>query len=86
MEQKIPPENDNTQPPPEKKVVEDVADVSVQHEEIKIQDVVATKKKKEKKPLEVIEENVILEQNEIEKAFYEEQPKPNFGYRRGITL
>jgi hypothetical protein len=86
LEQKIPPENDNTQPPPEKKVVEDVADVSVQHEEIKIQDVVATKKKKEKKPLEVIEENVILEQNEIEKAFYEEQPKPNFGYRRGITL
>jgi hypothetical protein len=89
LEQKIPPENDNTPLPPEKKVVEDVADVSVQHEEIKIQDVVATqkiKKKKEKKPLEVIEENVILEQNEIERAFYEEQPKPNFGYRRGITL
>jgi hypothetical protein len=44
------------------------------------------KKKKEKKPLEVSEENVILEQDKIEKTFYEEQPRPDLGYRRGISL
>jgi len=90
LEKQIPPEDDNSPPPPKKeKVMEDVVDVILPSEEIKIQDVVAKqkiKKKKEKKPLEVIEESVILEQNEIERAFYEEQPKPNFGYRRGITL
>jgi hypothetical protein len=90
LEKQIPPEDDNSSPPPKKeKVTEDVVGVILPSEEIKIQDVVVNKKqklKKEKKPLEVIEENVILEQNEIEKAFYEEQPMPDLGYRRGISL
>ena len=36
--------------------------------------------------LVVKEEIGILEQDEIERAFYEEPTKPNFGYRRGISL
>jgi hypothetical protein len=28
----------------------------------------------------------VVEQDEIERAFYEEQPKPDMGYRRGISL
>jgi len=90
LEKQIPPEDDNFPPPPKKeKVMEDVVDVILPSEEVKIQDVVVKKKqknKKEKKPLAISEENVILEQNEIERAFYEEQPKPDFGYRRGISL
>jgi hypothetical protein len=90
LEKQISPEDDNSPPPPKKeKVMEDVVDVILPSEEIKIQDVVVKKKqknKKEKKPLAVKEENVILEQNEIERAFYEEPPKPDFGYRRGISL
>ena len=44
------------------------------------------KTKKEIKVLEVTDEIGILEQNDIEKAFYEEQPKRDLGYRRGISL
>jgi hypothetical protein len=90
LKQQIPPEDANFIPLNKSDdVSEIVSEVLIPTEEIKIQDVVATKKqkkKKEKKPLEVTEENVILEQNEIEKAFYEEQPKPDTGYRRAITL
>jgi len=90
LEKQIPPKDDNSPPQSKKeKVIEDVVDVILPSEEIKIQDVVVKKKqksKKEKKPLEVTEENVILEQDEIERAFYEEKPKPDFGYRRGISL
>ncbi len=90
LEKQIPPEDDNSpQPPKKEKIPEDVVDVILPSEKIKIQDVVVRKKqklKKEKKPLAVTEENSILEQNEIEKAFYEEQPRPDLGYRRGISL
>jgi hypothetical protein len=88
-ENKIPPNDDDLPPPEKEKFNEDVLDVIVPTEEIKIQDVVATKKqknKKEKKDLAVKVENVILEQNEIERAFYEEPSKPDLGYRRGISL
>jgi hypothetical protein len=90
LEKQIPPEDDNSPPPPKKdKVTEDVVDVILPSEEIKIQDDVVNKKqksKKEKKPLVITEENVILEQNEIERTFYEESPKPDLGYRRGVSL
>lgn len=97
LEKQIPHEDDNYPPTPKKeKVVEDVIDVLKPHEEMKskvetqITDAVTVtkkqKKKKEKKPLEVSEENVILEQDKIEKTFYEEQPRPDLGYRRGISL
>ena len=96
-EKQIPPEDDDSPPPIKKeKVLEDVVDVlkpkekNKSIENIKItDDVTATKRqknKKEKKPLAVTEEISILEQNEIERAFYEEKPKPDFGYRRGISL
>ena len=42
--------------------------------------------KKEKKVLADTEEISILEQNDIERAFYEEPAKPDLGYRRGISL
>ncbi len=97
LEKQIPPEDDNSPPNPKnKKVVDEVIDVLNPLEKIKstvetqITDAVTVtknqKKKKEKKPLAISEETVILEQDEIEKAFYEEQPKPDFGYRRGISL
>lgn len=86
-------------PTNDEKILEDNMDVIPQKEEIKTQvkshitDVVKiTKKnksdkiKKEIKDLEVTDEIVILEQNDIEKAFYEEQPKRDLGYRRGISL
>lgn len=96
-EKHLPPEDDNSPPPTKKeKVIEDVMDVLNPQEKTKstvesqITDAVTInkkqKKKKEKKPLAITEENVILEQNKIEKAFYEEQPKPDMGYRRGISL
>jgi hypothetical protein len=91
-------DKENNSPPlsDDKKVFEDVVDVLNPHEKIKstvetqITDAVTVtknqKNKKEKKPLAVTTENVILDQNEIEKTFYEEQPKPDLGYRRGISL
>ena len=89
-EKQIPPEDDNSPPPPKKeKVTKDVLDVTIPLNEIKIKDVVFNKKpkiKKEKKPLAITDESVILEQNEIERAFYEEQPRPDLGYRRGVSL
>jgi hypothetical protein len=91
-EKDLPPEDDDSSSPPkEKKVVEDVADVSDPIKEIKIQDVVVKKKqknKKEKKPLAVSDEISILDENETQKAFYQEpsiQPANN-GYRRGVSL
>jgi hypothetical protein len=90
LEKQILPEDDNSPPPLKKeKVTEDVVDVILPSDEIKIQDVVVNKKqksKKEKKPLVITEENVILEQNEIERSFYEEPTKPDLGYRRGVSL
>jgi hypothetical protein len=97
LEKQIPPEDDNLPPPSKKeKVTEDDIDIILPQDKIKstvesqITDAVTvvkkTKNKKEKKPLAVKEENVILEQNEIERAFYEEPPRPDLGYRRGITL
>lgn len=98
-EKEIPPEDDNSPPQNEKNVTENVIDVIPPTEEIKtkvesqITDAVTVAKKqkpkkikKEKKDLVVKEEIGILEQNEIERAFYEEQPRPDFGYRRGISL
>lgn len=96
LEKQIPPEDDNSPPPSKKEeITEGVIEVSIPPQEIKskvesqITDAVTVNKnkiKKQKKPLEITEENVILEQNEIEKTFYEESNKPNFGYRRGISL
>lgn len=91
-QKKIPPEDDNSPPPPKKeKVTEDVVDVAKPSEEIKIQDVVVKKKqkiKKEKKPLAITEEISILDEEENQRAFYEEpQILPaNSGYRRGVSL
>jgi hypothetical protein len=89
-------ENDLSPLSEDKKVFEDILDVFNPQEKIKstvesqITDAVTVtkkeKNKKEKKPLVVTKENVILEQNEIEKTFYEEQSKPDLGYRRGISL
>jgi hypothetical protein len=97
LEKQITPEDDNTpQSQKTETVVGKVIDVLNPLEKIKstvetqITDAVTVtkkqKKKKEKKPLAISEENVILEQDEIERAFYEEQPKPDMGYRRGISL
>lgn len=98
-ENKLPPEDDNSPPPNDKQNIEEVIDVIAPTEEIKTQvesqitdAVTVTKKqkpkkiKKEKKDLADREENGILEQNEIERAFYEEPTKPDLGYRRGISL
>ena len=89
-EKQIPPEDDNSPPPPNKEpVVEKVIDVTIPPRKTKIQDDVVNKKpkrKKEKKPLAITDESVILEQNEIERAFYEEKPIPDLGYRRGVSL
>ena len=83
-----PPEDDNNSPPSEEKEDEKVSDViEPQFEETKVVKNKKPKKiKKEKKVLANTEEIGILEQNEIERAFYEEQPKPDLGYRRGISL
>ena len=83
----------------ESEIIKDDMNVIPQIEEIEpqsesqITDVVkVTKKnksdktKKEIKVLEVTDEIGILEHNDIEKAFYEEQPKRDLGYRRGISL
>jgi hypothetical protein len=83
----------------DQKILKDGMDVILKNEEIKTQvesqitDAVKVIKKnkpdkikKEIKVLEVTEEIGILEQNDIEKAFYEEQPKRDLGYRRGISL
>jgi len=99
MENDSPPEDNNSPPPPEKnkkRVVEDVIDVVKPIEEIQTKvesqitdSVTVTKKeknKKEKKDLADKEESVILDEQEIQKAFYEESPAPKSGYRRGISL
>jgi hypothetical protein len=90
LEKQIPPEDDDSPPPTKKEeVVEDVVDVILPSEEIKIQDVVVKKKqklKKEKKPLEVKEENVILDQQNEQMAFYQESSRPDLGYRRGVNV
>jgi hypothetical protein len=97
LEKQIPPEDDNSPPPSKKEeITEDVIEVSIPPQEIKstvetqITDAVTINKKqknkKEKKPLAVTEENVIFDEEEIQRAFYEEQPKPDLGYRRGISL
>jgi len=98
-ENEFPPEDDDSPPPNNKEKIEEVIDVTSPTEKIKTQvesqitDAVTVAKKqkskkikKEKKDLVVKEEIGILEQDEIERAFYEEPTKPNFGYRRGISL
>jgi hypothetical protein len=83
-ENELPPDDDNSPPP--------IEEEKSQVEQQITDDVTVAKKqkpkkiKKEKKDLEVKEEIGILEQNEIERAFYEEPPKPDLGYRRGISL
>lgn len=99
-ENELPPEDDDSPPPPsDKENKEEVIDVIPPTEEVKTQvetqitDAVTVnkkqkpkKRKKEKKVLADTEEISILEQNDIERAFYEEPPKPDLGYRRGISL
>jgi hypothetical protein len=95
-ENELPTEDDNSSPNNDKEKTEEVIDVIPPTEKIKTQvesqitDAVTVTKnkkiKKEKKPLVISEENVILEQDEIERAFYEEPAKPDMGYRRGISL
>jgi hypothetical protein len=98
-ENKVPPEDNDSSPPNDTEKIEEVIDVIPPTEKIKTQvepqitDAVTVakkqkhkKRKKEKKDLVVKEEIGILEQNEIERAFYEEPPKPDLGYRRGISL
>lgn len=98
-ENELPPEDDNSPPPSDKENVKEVIDVIPPTEEVRttvetqITDAVTVNKKqkpkkikKEKKVLANTEENGILDQIEIEKAFYEEPAKPDMGYRRGISL
>lgn len=98
-ENELPPEDDNSPPTNDKEKIEEVIDVIQPTEKIKTQvesqitDVVTVtrkqkpkKRKKEKKVLADTEEISILEQNDIERAFYEDKPKPDLGYRRGISL
>lgn len=98
-ENELPPEDDNSPPPSDNENVKEVIDVIPPTEEVittvetQITDAVTVnkkqkpkKRKKEKKVLADTEEISILEQNEIERVFYEEQPKPDLGYRRGISL
>jgi hypothetical protein len=95
------PSDDDPPPPDKKEIVSEVLDVSTPPQENKntvesqITDAVTVnkkqnkiKKEKEKKSLEVTEEIGILDENEIQKAFYEEstQKPSNNGYRRGISL
>lgn len=86
-EKEIPPEDDDSPPPPEnKKVVETVVDVVEPPKEKKTVTRKKQKIKKEKKDLAVKEEIGILDQQEEQRAFYEEPPRPDLGYRRGISL
>jgi hypothetical protein len=98
-ENELPPEDDNSPPPIDRKNIEEVIDVVAPTEEPKIKvesqitdAVTVTKKqkskkrKKEKKVLADTEEISILDQQEEQKAFYEESPIPDFGYRRGISV
>ena len=83
-ENELPSEDDNSPPPTEEiktKVESQITDAVTVNKNKK-----PKKIKKEKKVLADTEEIGILEQNEIEKAFYEEQPRPDLGYRRGISL
>jgi len=83
-EKEIPPEDDESPPPPKnKKVVETVVDVVEPPKEKKI---VTHKKQKIKKDLAVQEEIGILDEQEEQRAFYEEPPRPDLGYRRGISF
>jgi hypothetical protein len=86
LEKQIPPEDDNSPPPSKKEeITEDVIEVSIPPQEIKstvetqITDAVTINKKQKNKKEKFDEE-------EIQRAFYEEQPKPDLGYRRGISL
>lgn len=86
-ETELPPEDDNSSPPPKEKKVEEVTNVV--EPPIKETKVVENKKpkiKKEKKVLANTKEIGILDQQEEQKAFYEESPKPDLGYRRGISV
>lgn len=89
-------EEDKSLPYTDGEIIEDDSDFIPKNEEIKTQvesqitDVIAAIKKnksdkikKEIKVLEVKDKIGILEQNDIEKKFYEEQNKRNLGYRRG---
>jgi len=87
-ETELPPEDDNSPPPPEKEnVLENVVDViEPSKKEKKVAKVKKPKTKKEKKVLANTEEIGILDQQEEQRAFYEEPPRPDLGYRRGISL
>ena len=98
-EQDLPPEDDNSPPPNKKEKVKEVIDVVIPTEEPKtkvetqITDAVTVikklkpkKNKKEKKVLADTEEIGILDQEEEQRAFYEEPPIPDLGYRRGISF
>jgi len=83
-EKELPPEDDNSPPPPEtEKVVETVIDVVEPPKEKKI---VTHKKQKIKKDLAIKEEIGILDEQDEQRAFYEEPSKPDLGYRRGISF
>ena len=98
-ELELPPEDDNSPPPNKKEKVKEVIDVVIPSEEPKtkvetqitdavtvIKKIKPKKVKKEKKVLADTEEIGILDQQEEQRAFYEEPPKPDLGYRRGISF
>ena len=95
-----PPADVSSPPPPiEEKKVEEVLEIFKSSEEIKstvesqIKDTVMVLEKikpknikKEKKVLVNKEEIGILDQQEMEKAFYQEESRPDMGYRRGVSF
>lgn len=94
-ENELPPEDDNGPPPPDKENVDEVIEVTNEVIDVTVPTenetkVVKNKKpkkiKKEKKVLADTEEIGILDEQEIQRAFYQEPPKPDSGYRRGISL
>ncbi len=96
-ENELPPEDDSPPPTNDTEKKEEVNDVLIQTDKLntkvesQITDAVTVNKKinkikKEKKDLANREEIVILDQQEEQRAFYEEPPKPDFGYRRGISV
>lgn len=88
-ENELPPEDDNSPPPPKKETVEEnVVDVvePLKEETNVVENKKSKKIKKEKKVLANTEEISILDEQEEQRAFYEEPPRPDLGYRRGISL
>lgn len=94
-ENELPPEDDNSPPPADEKNVEEVIEVENEVIDVIVSteneiEVVKNKKpkkiKKEKKVLADTKEIGILDEEEEQRAFYEEPPRPDLGYRRGISV